>query len=51
MTNTLWPVEYCARVGVNLFSMTCELVQGSKLSSDNKNNFVLETACNEILLD
>ena len=49
--NTLWPVKYCRKVGINLFSLTYKLFQGTKLSSGNNNNFVLDSANCKIALD
>ena len=34
--HTLQPVKFCPKVGANLFSLMCKLLQGSKISSDNK---------------
>ena len=40
----LWPVKYFAEAGANCFLLTCKLSQGGKVSSNEKNNIVLETA-------
>ena len=32
--HTLWPVKFCPKAGANLFSLTCELLQGNKIPSD-----------------
>ena len=39
--HTLWPFSYWKKAVVNLFSLTCELLQGAKLSSDKMINTVL----------
>ena len=33
--HTLWPVKFCFKAGANLFSLTCEFLQGNKISSDH----------------
>ena len=47
----LWPLKYCAKAGANHFLLTCKLLQGGKLCSDEKNNVVMETIKNNIILD
>ena len=32
--HTLWPVKFCLRASMNLFSLTCKLSQGNKISSN-----------------
>ena len=49
--NTLWPVKFCPSAGANLFSLTCELSQGNKISSDEWNNIVINTPSGNIILD
>ena len=49
--HNLWLVWYCARFGANHFSLTCEPLQGSKISSNTKNNIVLNTAKGNAVLD
>ena len=34
-------MKYCAKAGVNLYSLTCKLSQGSKIVSDCINNIVI----------
>ena len=46
----LWPLIYCAKAGANLFLLTCKLLQGGKMSSDEKNNIVLKTVIENINL-
>ena len=33
---TIWPVKYCTKVCVTLFSLTCNLLQEGKISFDEK---------------
>ena len=40
--HTLWPMEFCLKAGANLFSLTCELLQG-KITSDHQNNIVVKS--------
>ena len=49
MTHIQSPIKYCAKVGTNLFSLTWEVLQNNKLSSDSKNDLFLklETASSE----
>ena len=44
MMHVLWPVKYCIKAYVNLFFLICKFLQGSKISSDNKNNIIKEVA-------
>ena len=32
--HTLWPMKFCPKAGVNLFSLTRKLLQGKEISSD-----------------
>ena len=48
---TLWPVKFCPTAGANLFSLTCKLSQGNKISSDQLNNIVINTPSGNIILD
>ena len=47
--HTLWPVKFCPSAGANLFSLTCKLSQGNKISSDKTN--VVSTPNGNIVLD
>ena len=48
---TLWPVKFCSTVGVNLFSLTCELLWGNKISSNQLNNIGINTPSVNIVFD
>ena len=39
--HTQWPIKYCARAGTNLFSLTWNFLEGSKLISDAKNGMAV----------
>ena len=45
----LWPMKYC-QVGANLFQLTCKLLQGTILSSENKHKTLLDTVNGKIVL-
>jgi len=47
--HTLWPVKFCPSAGANLFSLTCKLLQGNKISSDEVNNIVVTTPNGNII--
>ena len=49
--HTLWPVKLCPNAGANLFSLTCKLLQGNKISSDHLNNMMINTPNGDIILD
>ena len=49
--HTSWPVKFCPTAGVNLFSLTCKLLQGNKISSDQLNNIMINTPSGDIVLD
>ena len=49
--HTLWPMKFCPKAGVNLLSLTWELLQGNRISSDHCNNIVANTRCGNIELD
>ena len=49
-THILWPVKYCTKAGANLFLLTCELMQGSKISGENKKNIMVENTSGNIIL-
>ena len=49
--HTLWPVKFCPLAGANLFSLTCKLLQGNKILSNNANNIVVITLIGNIVLD
>ena len=48
---TIWPMRLCPKAGVNLFSLTCELLQGKILSSDHQNNIVVKCTDGDIIID
>ena len=43
--------EVCPLAGANLFSLTCELSSGKKISSNEFNNTVINTPSGDIILD
>ena len=47
----LWLMKFCPKVGANLFSLTCELLQGNRIASDHHNNIVVNTLNGDIILD
>lgn len=49
--HTIEPMRYFKSAGANLFCLTCKLLQGSKLSSNNKEYIVLDTSNGNIMLD
>ena len=49
--HVLWPMKYCTKAGVNLLSLTCKLLGGSKISSDCKNIIVIQSTSGKIVLD
>ena len=49
--HTLWPVKFCPLAGANLFSLTCKLSWGNKISSDEVNNIIMNTPSGDIILD
>ena len=49
--HTLRLVKFCPKAGANLFSLTCELLQGKKISSDHQNNIVVSLTNGNIILD
>ena len=49
--HTLWPVKFSPLAGANLFSLTCKLSQGNRISSDKANNIVITTRNGNIVLD
>ena len=49
--HTLWPVTFCPSAGANLFSLTCKLSQGNKISSNELNNIIINTPSGNIILD
>ena len=51
LVHTLWHVKFCPSAGVNLFSLTCELLHGNKISSDEANNIIMTTLISNIVLD
>ena len=38
----LWPADYCEKARANLFSLTCKLSQGAKMSSNKTKNIELD---------
>ena len=49
--HTLWSAKYCKKSRVNLFSLSCKVSQGSKMSSDSMKNMVFDTRDGWIVLD
>ena len=49
--HNIWSVKYCEMASANLFSFNCKHLQGGKLSSNEKNNIVLDTTMENIALD
>ena len=49
--DTLWPVNFSSKAGVNLFSLTCNFLQGNKSASDHGNNIMVNTLTGNIILD
>ena len=49
--HTLWPVKFCPSAGMNLFSLTCKLSWGNKISSNEFNNIIINTLSGDIILD
>ena len=49
--HVLWPMKYCTKACSNLFLLTYKILQGIKISSDHKNNIVVESAIGDIDLD
>ena len=43
--------KVCAKAGAKLYSLTCKLLQGSKINSDHKNNIVVHSPEDDIILD
>ena len=48
--HTLWPVKFCPKAGVNLFSLMCKLSLGNKIARDHQNNIVVNTSTGDIIL-
>ena len=48
---TLCPLKFCPLAGMNLFSLTCKLLQRNKISSDETNNIIVNTPSGNIILD
>ena len=49
--HTLWPMKFCPKAGVSLFSLTCKLLQGNKITSDHRNSIVVKSSKGNIILD
>ena len=49
--HTLWPMKFCPKAGVNLFSLTCEILQENKIASDQQNYIMVNTPTSGITLD
>ena len=49
--HAIWPMKFCPKAGVILFSLTCELLQGHKIETDQQNNIVVNTPAGNIILD
>ena len=47
----LWPMNYCAKAGANLCSLTCKLLQWNKMKRNYKNNITLQSSEGNIILD
>ena len=41
--HTLWPEKFCPKAGANQFFLTCELLQGKKMSRNHQNNIVVKS--------
>ena len=46
----LWPMMFCPKADVNLFSLTCKLSQEKKISSDHWNNIVVSSTSGILFL-
>ena len=49
--HSLWPLKYCEKARANLFSLTCKLLQGAKMSSYSMKDIGLDTSEGQIILD
>ena len=49
--HTLCPLKFCPSTGVNLFSLTCKISQGNKISSDDANKIIVITPFGNIVPD
>ena len=49
--HTLWPLKLCPKAGLNMFSLTCKLLQGKKIVSDQQNNIIVSTPKGNIIFD
>ena len=49
--HTLWSVKFFPKAGVNLFSLSCKLLQEDKIASDQQNIIVVNTPISDIILD
>ena len=49
--HTLWTAKVCPTAGVNLFFLSCKLLQGKKISSNHFNNIMINTPSGNIILD
>ena len=51
LVHTLWPVKFCLKAVVYLHSLTCELLQGNKNSSNHQNNIMVKSSKDNVILD
>ena len=49
--HTLWPMKFCPKAGANLFSLTCKLFQGNTIKGYHKNNIMVYSSEENIILD
>ena len=43
-------MKYFTKAGANLYSLTCELSQGNKMTSDHYNNIMVQSSKGNIIL-
>ena len=48
---TQWHMKFCPKASANLLPLTCEVLQGNKISSDHWNNIVVKSSTGDIILD
>ena len=49
--HTLWPFKFCHKAGVNLFSLTCKLLQRKNTANDHQYNIVVKSTDGNIIID
>ena len=49
--HTIWSVKVFPKAGANLFSLTCKLLQGSKIASNHQNNIMVNAPTGDIIHD